>query len=139
MPHVTLLVVDDDPALLRTFARTFGKRHEVLAAESGADALHVLRARAIDVALVDYAMPAMSGVDLLRRMAVIHPDVGRVLLTAYADLPELAELKGAQLVSAILAKPWDVAEVDAAIARTFQLVTMRRAVRDMRSGVGPVE
>jgi serine/threonine-protein kinase len=138
MPHVTLLVVDDDPALLRAFARTFGKRYEILTAESGADALHVLRARSIDVALVDYSMPAMSGVDLLRRMVVNHPDVGRVLLTAYSDLPELAELKAAQLVSAVLAKPWDVAEVDAAIARVFQLVTMRRAVRDLRTGLGRV-
>lgn len=139
MPHVTLLVVDDDPALLRAFARTFGKRYEIIPAESGADALQALRARAVDVAIVDYSMPTMSGVDLLRRMSITHPDVGRVMLTAYSDLPELAELKGAQLVSAVLAKPWDVAEVDGAIARAFQLVTMRRAVRQMRSGVQRVE
>lgn len=139
MPHVTLLVVDDDPALLRAFMRTFGRRYEILAAESGADALHVLRTRPVDVALVDYSMPAMSGVDLLRRMVVSHPDVGRVMLTAYSDLPELSELKAAQLVSSVLAKPWDVAEVDAAIARAFQLVTMRRAVREMRAGMGRAE
>jgi hypothetical protein len=57
------------------------------------------------------------------------------MLTAYSDLPELAQLKAAQLVSAVLAKPWDAAEVDGAIARTLQLVTMRRAVRQMRSGL----
>jgi len=139
MPAVTLLVVDDDPAVLRAFARTFGKRYDLVAAESGADALGVLRTRSIDLAIVDYSMPAMCGVDLLRRMMVSHPDVGRIMLTAYSDLPELAELKAAQLVAAVLAKPWDAAEVDAAIARTFQLVTMRRAVRQMRSGLEHVE
>ncbi len=139
MPHVTLLVVDDDPALLRAFTRTFGKRYEIITAESGADALHALRTHAVDVAVVDYSMPAMSGVDLLRRMVVNHPEVGRIMLTAYSDLPELAELKAAQLVSAVLAKPWDSAEVDGAIARAFQLVTMRRAVRQMRTGVERVE
>lgn len=139
MPHLTLLVVDDDPALLRAFARTFGKRYDIIPAESGADALHALQVNAVDVAIVDYSMPAMSGVELLRRMVVKHSDVGRILLTAYSDLPELSELKAAQLVSAVLAKPWDVADVDAAVARAFQLVTMRRAVREMRSGVERVE
>jgi CheY-like chemotaxis protein len=139
MPHVTLLVVDDDPALLRAFTRTFGKRYEIFVAESGADALHALRTHPIDVAIVDYSMPVMSGVELVRRMVASHPDVGRIMLTAYSDLPELAELKAAQLVAAVLGKPWEVAEVDAAIARTFQLVTMRRAVRQMRSGLERVE
>ncbi len=135
MSHVSLLVVDDDPAVLRAFGRTFGQRYEIVSAESGADALHLLRTRAVDVAIVDYSMPAMSGVELVRRMVASHPDVGRIMLTAFADLPELDELKAAQLVSAVLPKPWDPAEVDAAIARAFQLVTMRRAVRQMRSGL----
>lgn len=139
MPHVSLLVVDDDPALLRAFVRIFGKRYEIVTADSGGEALQVLRAQPIDVAIVDYSMPTMSGVDLLRRMVVSHPEVGRIMLTAFSDLPELAELKAAQLVSAVLPKPWDAAEVDAAIARTFQLVTMRRAVRQMRSGLERAE
>lgn len=139
MSQLTVLVVDDDPALLRAFARSFGRRYRILSASSGAEALRTLAAQAVDVVVVDYSMPVMSGAELLRRVVADHPDVGRVMLTAYADLPELSALKATELVSAILAKPWDAAEVEAAVARAFQLVSMRRAVRLMRSGVERME
>jgi CheY-like chemotaxis protein len=106
LSQLKLLVVDDDLALLRAFARTFGRRYQLLTVDSGLAALDALAAKPFDVVIVDFSMPVMSGVDLLRRVVAAHPDVGRVMLTGYAELSEIAALKAAQLVSSVLAKPW---------------------------------
>jgi DNA-binding NtrC family response regulator len=137
--QVRLLVVDDDASLLRAFDRSFGRQYTVTTADSGEAALRLLAARGIDVVIVDYAMPGMSGVELLRQVACHHPAVGRLLLTAYADLPEVVELKATELVAAVLQKPWDRGDVDAAIARATRLASMRRAVASMRARMAPQE
>ena len=134
---VRILVVDDDTALLRAFDRTFGRRYAVLTADSGEAALLFLRAQPIDVVLVDYSMPGMSGIELVRRIAAEHPGIGRLMLTAYADLPEVLELKAAELVAAILPKPWERGEVEAAIAKAVRLASMRRAVETMKARMQP--
>jgi len=134
---VRILIVDDDPSLLRAFERSFGRRFSVMTADSGEAALLYLKANPIDVVIADYAMPGMTGVELLRRVAAEHPGVGRLMLTAYADLPEIMDLKATELVAAILPKPWERAEVDQAISKAVRLSSMRRAVESMKARMQP--
>jgi len=65
----TLLVIDDNEAsreLLGRYLRNLG--HTVLAAESGARALEVLREAPVDLIFLDLVMPEMSGLELLQRI-----------------------------------------------------------------------
>jgi DNA-binding NtrC family response regulator len=81
-----VLVVDDEPALRRSLARTLMTGgFSVDTAESGAAALDLLRARAIDVVLLDRAMPEMDGLAALARMRQLHPTVEVVMMTAAGD------------------------------------------------------
>jgi CheY-like chemotaxis protein len=61
----TILVVDDEPMLLR-LCTTMLKRgaHRVLTAGGGKEALHLLETNSIDLALLDVVMPEMNGVEL---------------------------------------------------------------------------
>lgn len=120
-PLPRILLVDDDTANLRTFQRVFRGQYEVEVAASGEAALRLLQSSHFDVALVDYLMPGMSGLELLRVMERLHPRVARLMLTAHADLPELAALTGSGVVLAVLMKPWDRIDVEHAVTRALQL------------------
>jgi diguanylate cyclase (GGDEF)-like protein len=84
-----VLAVDDDPkvtAALVRLLRPDGVR--VLAATSGEEALRLLdeHAASIGVVVSDFAMPGMTGADLLRDVRLRWPEITRVLLSGKADL-----------------------------------------------------
>lgn len=85
-----VLVVDDEPTLLRGVARMLSAGGmDVLRAEDAATALQILDRERVDVALVDQMMPRMSGLQLLEIMGRSHPGVAVIMMTAYGDV-ELA-------------------------------------------------
>jgi CheY-like chemotaxis protein len=112
-------VVDDDVANLRVFQRVFRRTYTILMAESGAEALALLEKTTADVAFVDYSMPRMNGVALLEALALRCPGVARYLLTGYGELAEMSLLRSRGLCRAVLAKPWERAEIEAAVAASM--------------------
>ena len=83
----TVLVVDDDASNLDSGERIFqmaGLR--TLGAESGERALELLRQEPVAVVITDLMMPAMSGVDLLKAVHALAPEVEVVLMTAYGTV-----------------------------------------------------
>ncbi len=127
----SLLLVDDDEGVVRSFSRTFGHEYDVTAATSGEAALATMATRHFDVAVLDYGMPGMNGVELLKRMDAAYPEVPRIMLTGYADVPEIISLKDLELVIAVLMKPWERAEVEHAVSRALHVAAMRSAVSRM--------
>jgi signal transduction histidine kinase len=84
-----VLVVDDE-ALVRDVTADFLRElgHEVLEAANGQVALELFNANRdrIDLAIVDFAMPGMNGVDLAIAARTRRPDLPVILLTGYYDL-----------------------------------------------------
>jgi DNA-binding NtrC family response regulator len=136
---IRILLVDDDASLLRAFDRTFGRKYTIKGVGSGTAALTALREAEFDVAIVDYSMPGMNGIELLELMAQGWPSVARLTLTAYSDLPEVVALKARKLVTAVLTKPWERAEVEAAVLKAVQLASMHRAVEAMKTQIGTAD
>jgi DNA-binding NtrC family response regulator len=137
-PAPSLLVVDDDEAVLRAFERTFRRSYDIRTASSGGLALAALEEREVDVLITDLVMPVMSGIDLLREVVVHHPAVARLMLTAHAEVEEVVAWKQQGLVSAVLMKPWTREEVEGAVTRALRLASMRRAVAGLQEKVGPL-
>ena len=78
----TILVVDDNPDVLRLLAAAIGNRYVVITAQDGQCALNLLAAKQVHVLIADERMPNMSGTDLLREVRSRHPQVVRLLFTA---------------------------------------------------------
>ena len=73
-----VLVVDDEPALLRTSGDLIGQEHEVVTVSSGRRALELLRLdRGFDVILADLMMADVSGMDLFETVSADHPGLER--------------------------------------------------------------
>lgn len=111
-----VLIVDDDRANLRVFLRVFHHLFDVGTAESGDEALDLLGREAFDLVLVDYWMPGMNGLALLRQIQSAHPAPKRLLLTAHGDVPELEAAVKSGLAERLVVKPWDRAEIERIVA-----------------------
>jgi thioredoxin reductase (NADPH) len=114
-----LLTVDDDPQVVRAIERDlrqqYGKRFRILKAESGQEALELvkklkLRNEILALLLVDQRMPQMSGLALLEEVMNIFPEAKRVLLTAYADTDAAIRSINKAKIDYYLMKPWDPPE-----------------------------
>lgn len=74
MRKLRVLVVDDEPLLLRSFVRLLRRHHDVEGATSAADALARLdRDDDVDVIFCDLMMPGMDGIDLYGELCARHP------------------------------------------------------------------
>ncbi|MDQ7811352.1 response regulator, partial [Brevundimonas sp.] len=109
-----ILVADDDGGV-RTFIcdclRAAG--YEVIEAADGQEALQFLTQQAPDLLIVDFAMPGLNGVDVVKRARQQVPDLPIILATGYADM------KAVEAVMApdrILRKPFRVDDLEAAVA-----------------------
>ncbi|MDI1444403.1 response regulator [Polyangium sp. 6x1] len=82
MPRV--LIVDDEENQRKTLS--IGLRlegFEVVGAASGEEALRLLAEKPVDVAMVDLMLPGMSGLDLVRQIRRMFPNVRVYLASAY--------------------------------------------------------
>jgi two-component system response regulator HydG len=82
-----ILVVDDEPALVRAISRTLtAAGHEVSTAADGMRAVDLLAVGTFDAILSDIDMPGMSGIQFLKNVRQSHADVPVVLITGNPDL-----------------------------------------------------
>jgi two-component system chemotaxis response regulator CheY len=81
-----VLLVDDEPALARVYARALvAAGFEVDLASDGIEGLNRLLAGSYDVLVSDICMPRMSGLRLLDAIRKMRPDIPVVLMTAQLD------------------------------------------------------
>ena len=114
MTHVaqdryTILYVDDERSNLRVFKSTFRREFEILLAESAREAVELIKANHIDLLITDQMMPEMSGVELLREIKELYPDVppNRVMLSGYAQPDDIDLAFEHYKLYRFISKPWD--------------------------------
>jgi diguanylate cyclase (GGDEF)-like protein len=116
-----ILCVDDDESTLDALSRLLRKDFEVLRAEEGAKALHLLKQNP-DVAIIlsDYRMPRMTGVQFLNQAKEIAPQSTRAILSGQIDLQDLMSAVNSQAIHRLILKPWD---------NEYLMVQMREALQ----------
>jgi DNA-binding NtrC family response regulator len=84
----TLLIVENEPAIRNLLQMALRKNgYTVLAAESGRDALEVVRGHAGAIALLitDVVMPDMNGPELAKELAILRPGTRTLFMSGYMD------------------------------------------------------
>ena len=85
---MNVIVVDDEPLILHGEAELIRRvlpTASVTAFQSAGNALRYAQTQVVDVAFLDINMMEMSGIELGRRLKLIHPDVNIIFSTAYDD------------------------------------------------------
>jgi CheY-like chemotaxis protein len=110
-PGLRVLLVDDEPLLVRSFARLLRARGAVTdTAENGQAALEKLATQSFDLVLCDVRMPVMDGPSMLTELRQRGDQTPLVFLTGYADSSE-HEMK-ALGAREVLGKPIDIEMLD---------------------------
>ena len=121
-----VLIVDDDPAILEILRAYLGAEgHTVLEAQDGPRA-RLLLPRA-DLAILDWMLPGVSGLDLAREARTLHLGLPLLMLTARGE--EEDKLRGLDLgVDDYVVKPFSAREVVARVRALLRRVGLRDAV-----------
>jgi DNA-binding response OmpR family regulator len=83
----TILVVDDDKSILRTFTRILQKSgYEIETAETGKEAIEKAEKSHYDLALVDIRLPDMDGTDLLAKLKKQLQHTVKIMITGFPSL-----------------------------------------------------
>ncbi len=136
MAHTRILIADDEEVMrdsLSDWLREDG--YDVIAVASGAEAVEKVKSEPWSVLMVDLKMPGMDGMEVVRQVKKISPELPIIMVTAYAtvDTAVQAMKEGAY---DYIAKPFDPEQVGLAIRKIIahqelleENVALRQALR----------
>jgi len=117
----TLLLVDDEENILMALKRVLRRDgYRILTATSAKEGLDLLSENRVDVIVSDQRMPGMTGVEFLRRVKEIHPEVVSIVLSGYTELQSVTDAINEGAIYKFLTKPWDDEHLRANIQETFR-------------------
>lgn len=88
----TILVVDDEEYVHRSLQRSFAKyNYNLIAALSGAEALKYLAEHTVDLVVLDLKMPGIDGMDALKEIKTLYPDLKVIIQTGHGGVGEAVE------------------------------------------------
>jgi DNA-binding NtrC family response regulator len=131
-----ILLVDDEPEILFSLKGLLRREFELYTAESGQEALEILRQHPIHVIMTDQRMPEMTGVELMGRAKTEYPDAIRIVFTGYADIKAVVDAINNGGLFRYITKPWDPDELidllHKAAAEYDRFVQQRQLLADLR-------
>jgi signal transduction histidine kinase/ActR/RegA family two-component response regulator len=121
-----ILVVEDDPDVRRVIVECLGLiGYTVSEAPNGTEGLAAIASSKPDLLVVDYAMPDMTGAEVISKARAMVGELPVILATGYADMAAVERLAGKP---AILRKPFDINSLGAAVASALEPTREQPAV-----------
>jgi signal transduction histidine kinase/ActR/RegA family two-component response regulator len=122
----TILVIDDDPSVLET---TRGMLDDLgyrpIVAENAEAALAVVAQQAVDLAIIDLAMPSSSGLEVGSQLQQRQPDLPVLFCSGYPDLIDTTSRRMSSSLS--LSKPYSTRELSAKIRSVLRAKSATQA------------
>ncbi len=92
MYNKSLLLVDDEISILRSYARDLRAEHyNVTTASNGDEAIRALWEDNFNMVVTDLVMPGLNGIEVLREAKKRNPEICVLVLTGYGDMPSAVE------------------------------------------------
>lgn len=130
--QMNLLIVDDDEntrELCVTVSAQAGLNP--IAVSSAERALTVLEQRSVDILLTDLKLPGMSGIDLLKRVSELYPQISVIVLTQFGTIDSAIEA-GRIGARDYITKPFRIEELRVRLDRAVQAADLQEENRQLR-------
>ena len=122
----TLLVIDDDPAVLGPIKRFLEKEeYEVFTAANGKEGLSIIEKSKIDVLITDINMPDMNGIQVLENAKKFYQDIEGIVVTGQTDEAMAIEALRAGAVDYIT-KPVNLDELLISVEKALNNINLKR-------------
>lgn len=117
----TVLLVDDEPNVVRALARALRRDgYRILTADGAAAAFEVLAQHEVQVILSDQRMPQMCGTEFLSEVKSLYPHTVRIVLSGYTDLQSVTDAINRGAIYRFLTKPWEDEALRAHVKEAFR-------------------
>lgn len=132
-----LLLVDDEPNVLKALQRVFRQENYLVATVPNAgEALRLMAQGAFHLVISDYMMPIMNGAEFLKQVKSLYPETIRIMLTGHADTGAVMGAVNEGAVYKFILKPWndDDLRITVALAlEQFDLLQKNRVLQQENS------
>jgi len=131
MPQPSILIVDDEEIVRYSLRRELeASDYELHFADGSQAAFEVLARQRIDIIISDNVMPGgMAGVQFLRVVRHLHPQVIRIMLTGQGSLQTVTDAINKGEVFRFLEKPWEQRQLKTVLAAARQRLEQRAGTR----------
>jgi PAS domain S-box-containing protein len=135
LTRARVLVVDDEPGIGRSLARSLGRDHDVSTVTCARDALDLLlESDSFDAVLCDVMMPEMTGVELYAELERFRPDLAeRVLFFTGGAFTPATQAFVQRMADRCLEKPFDICEIRRKLAELCALSSYPRSLSSARA------
>ena len=87
MDNDTILIIEDDEPQLKSLAGFLeNQSFDVIATASSVEGIRIASEQVIDLVLTDFKMPEKNGMDVLREIKKINPEIAVIIMTAFGDI-----------------------------------------------------
>lgn len=130
---VKILITDDDPSIRNMLAIVLKKSgYDVISTDSGKSALNKLRKETFDLVISDIKMPDINGIELLKKIKSINPEIPVIMITAFASANDAVEAMKLGAEDYVI-KPFNLDELMIIINRAIYKKNMEKENIQLRS------
>lgn len=125
MDNLHILIIDDDEGIrddLGTFFLEQGYR--IFKAALPSEAFKLLASEVIDIVILDFRLPEMDGIEVLKRIKADYPGIEVIMITGHGDTRTIVQSMRAGAFD-FFTKPFRMFEVQNAIERTRKFLTLK--------------
>jgi DNA-binding NtrC family response regulator len=120
LKRMEMLLIDDDEWIRDSLTLFFeGEGCHLLALETAEEGMEALKKKDYDIIIADYKLPGMDGLEFLRRIQDSHPDVMKILITAYGSEEVVSEAKRLGALD-FIQKPFTSEAVEESLSRLIE-------------------
>ena len=133
MKDYSILIVDDEDAqrsILKGYLEKKG--YKIYSASSGTEGIKAVQSNLIDIVLSDFKMPDKTGLEVLKEVKKINPEISFVILTAYGTIENAVN---AMRLGAFdyISKPVDLDELDLTIERIIENKNLKSEIQSLKN------
>ena len=120
---VKILAIDSDEIILKSIRKVFGNDEDIdfviTTCNTAMEGLKLIRNDIYDLVLLDLVMPGINGIELMKRIKKINPDIPIVILSGYSSKSSYSDVisNGAEN---LLLKPFTTAELKSVVSNIFK-------------------
>lgn len=121
-----ILVIDDEELIRWSFEKEMEKEgYKVITSKSGEEGLEFFQRECPDLVILDVKLPGMNGLDVLKEIKNLDPNIPVIMITAYADVKTAVnamKMNAADYIS----KPFDFEEVKVVVEKSLENSKIKR-------------
>ena len=130
MAEYNILYVDDEEANLTSLKSLFRRKFNIVTANSGQQGLEILAAQPIHLIIADQRMPAMTGIEFLKKVKQKWPEIKYILLTGFYDNEVLKEAVNDVGIFWYMNKPFNNDKLEHIIYKALESFNTTRLLKE---------